>query len=158
MTASLKLPAIDPRDVPALRGSNYPDPFASRVAGRVKRRIGEALGLKNFGVNLVLLEPHAISALRHWHARQDEFIYVLEGELVLVTEAAEQVLTQGMAAGFVAGNADGHHLQNRTDAPAVYLEIGDRMPGDTVSYPDDDLSGHAKSPATHFTRRSGQDY
>ena len=100
----LKLPAIDPRDVPAQRGSNYPEPFASRVSGRVRRRVGDALGLKSFGVNLTLIEPGGQSALRHWHTRQDEFIYVLEGELVLVTDGGEQVLTRGMAAGFPAGS------------------------------------------------------
>ena len=154
----LKLPAIDPRDVPALRGSSYPEPFAGRVAGRVRRRVGDALGLKNFGVNLTLIEPGAQSALRHWHARQDEFIYLLEGELVLVTEAGEQVLTQGMAAGFVAGNADGHFLVNRSDAPAVYLEVGDRLPGDAAIYPDDDLAAHNRLAQWTFTHRNGQEY
>ncbi|MBC7779971.1 MAG: cupin domain-containing protein [Proteobacteria bacterium] len=154
----LKLPAIDPRVVPAVRGSNYPEPYASRVAGRVKRRIGEALGLRNFGVNLVLLEPRSCSALRHWHTRQDEFIYVLEGELVLVSGAGEQVLGSGMAAGFPAGQTDGHHLMNRTDLPAVYLEVGDRLPGDAVVYPDDDLAAKSKSPAWTFTRKNGVEY
>ena len=155
---SPRLPAIDPRDVPASRGSNYPDPFAARVAGRVKRRIGEALGLTNFGVNLTMLEPGAQSSLRHWHARQDEFIYVLEGELVLLTDAGEQRLSQGMAAGFPAGRPDGHCLVNRSDRPAVYLEVGDRMPGDAASYPDDDIAAQAKPAGWTFVNRAGVPY
>lgn len=154
----LRLPAIDPRDVPANRGSSYPEPFAARVAGRVRRRIGDALGLQNFGVNLTMLEPGSQSSLRHWHARQDEFIYVLEGELVLLTEAGEQRLTQGMAAGFPAGRADGHCLVNRSDRPAVYLEVGDRLPGDGATYPDDDLAARAKPGGWTFENKAGVPY
>jgi uncharacterized cupin superfamily protein len=153
-----KLPAIDPRDVPAERRVSYPAPFAQRVSGRVRRRVGDALGLRNFGVNLTLIEPGGQSALRHWHTRQDEFIYVLEGELVLVTDDGEQVLKQGMAAGFPAGSGDGHHLVNRTSHPAVYLEVGDRAPGDDVHYPDDDLVGHAGPAPRVFRNRDGQPY
>jgi uncharacterized cupin superfamily protein len=154
----LKLPAIDPRDVPAQRGVSYPAPFAQRVSGRVSRRVGDALGLRNFGVNLTLIEPGGQSALRHWHTRQDEFIYILEGELVLVTDEGEQVLTQGMAAGFPASSGDGHHLVNRTAHPAVYLEVGDRAPGDDVYYPDDDLVGQAAPAPRVFRNRDGQPY
>jgi uncharacterized cupin superfamily protein len=154
----LELPAIDPRDVPAQRGTSYPEPFARSVSGRVRRRVGDALGLKNFGVNLTLIEPGSQSALRHWHTRQDEFVYVLEGELVLVTDAGEQVLTRGMAAGFPAGSGDGHHLVNRSDAPAVYLEVGDRLPGDTATYPDDDLAAQGRPAGWVFTRKDGQAY
>jgi uncharacterized cupin superfamily protein len=130
---------IDPENVPESTGSNYPQQFKAAVSGRVKKRLGNAAGLKNFGVNLVRLAPGSCSALRHWHTRQDEFIYVLEGEVNLVANSGEQVLKPGMAAGFPAGNADGHHLVNRTNAEVVYLEIGDRTLGDEVTYPDDDL-------------------
>jgi len=155
---SPRLPAIDPRDVPASRGSSYPEPFAARVAGRVRRRVGDALGLKNCGVNLTLLEPGSQSSLRHWHAWQDEFIHVLEGELVLLTDAGEQPLTQGMAAGFPAGRPDGHCLINRSDWPAVYLEVGDRLPGDVATYPDDDIAARATPAGWTFLSRAGVPY
>nr|WP_254658076.1 cupin domain-containing protein [Pleurocapsa sp. PCC 7327] len=100
---------IDPKDVPERRGSNYPEQFKSLVAGRVKKRLGNVAKLKNFGVNLVKLKPGSRSALRHWHTKQDEFIYILEGEATLVTNAGEQILRSGMAAGFPAGEANGHH-------------------------------------------------
>src|SRR5215470_3996132 len=124
----LKLPALDPAGVQAVEGTNYPDAYKPRVAGRTKRRLGDALGLKNFGVNLTTIKPGAGSALRHWHSREDEFIYILTGELVLITDAGEQVLAAGMCAGFPAGKADGHCLVNRSTLDAVYLEIGDRDP------------------------------
>jgi uncharacterized cupin superfamily protein len=130
---------VNPENVPNSIGSNYPQQFKSAVAGRVKKRLGDAAGLKNFGVNLVRLAPGSCSALRHWHTCQDEFIYVLEGDVSLVTNSGEQVLKSGMATGFPAGDADGHHLVNRTNSDVVYLEIGDRTPGDSVNYPDDDL-------------------
>lgn len=130
---------VNPENVPNSIGSNYPQQFKSAVSGRVKKRLGDAAGLKNFGVNLVRLAPGSCSALRHWHTCQDEFIYVLEGDVSLVTNSGEQVLKSGMAAGFPAGDADGHHLVNRTNSDVVYLEIGDHTPGDSVNYPDDDL-------------------
>ena len=133
------LPALDPATVPEWTGSAYPEPFRDLVGARRKRPLGNALGLTHYGVNFVHLDPGAWSALRHWHTRQDEFVYVVEGELVLVTDAGEQTLGAGMAAGFPAGTADGHHLINRSAAPAVYLEVGDRVPGDETHYPDVDL-------------------
>jgi uncharacterized cupin superfamily protein len=154
----LKPPALDPAAVPAASGSNYPEPFRARVAGRIRKRLGEALGLRSFGVNLTTLKPSAQSALRHWHGRQDEFVYVLEGELTLVTDAGEQALSPGMCAGFPAGRADGHHLVNRGARDAVYLEIGDRAPGDAVVYPDDDLAAEATPPGWRFTRKDGAPY
>lgn len=149
---------VDPADVPNRHGSNYPSPFREMMAGRRKQRLGEAVGLKNFGVNLVSLNPGARSALRHWHASQDEFIYVLEGEVTLVTDAGEQVLTAGMAAGFAAGVADGHHLINRSALVAQYLEIGDRTPGDQVTYPDDDLMAKSGPDGWMFSHKAGQPY
>ena len=154
----LEFPALDPMSVAPAAGSNYPDAFKPRVAGRTKRRLGDALGLKNFGVNLTTIKPGAASALRHWHLKQDEFIYVLEGELMLVTDAGAQRLTAGMAAGFAAGRADGHHLVNRSDRDAVYLEVGDRSAGDGASYPDDDLVACAVPGGWQFTHKDGTPY
>jgi uncharacterized cupin superfamily protein len=146
---------IDPHNVPVRQGSSYPDQFKPRVAGRLKQRLGDAAGLKNFGVNQVTLQSGGQSALQHWHLKQDEFIYVLTGELVLITNAGEQVLTAGRAAGFPAGEADGHHLVNRSDRVAVYLEVGDRTPNDQVIYPDDDLVAKHGEQGWMFTRRDG---
>lgn len=155
---AFKLPALDPAKVEGTRGSNYPEAFKPRVDGRVKQRLGNALGLKNFGVNLTTLEPGAASALRHWHLKQDEFVYVVSGELVLVTDGGEQVLTVGVCAGFPAGKADGHHLVNRSGERAVYLEVGDRTPGDGAAYPDDDLIARAVDGGWQFTRKNGTPY
>ena len=153
-----KLPALDPASVAVATGSNYPEPFKSRVAGRRKQRLGDAAGLKNFGVNLTTLAPGARSALRHWHTKQDEFIYVLRGELVLVTDAGEQVLTPGLCAGFPAGKADGHHLVNRSGQDAAYLEIGDRAPGDGAAYPDDDIVAESTPQGWRFRHKDGTPY
>ncbi len=136
-------PALDPETVDVKTGSSYPEsypePFRSLVGARRKRALGDALGLANYGVNLVELPPGALSSMRHWHSKQDEFVYVLDGELTLITDQGEQVLRAGMAAGFAAGSGDGHHMINRSDAPARYLEVGDRASGDAVVYPDVDL-------------------
>jgi uncharacterized cupin superfamily protein len=123
---------------PRAKASNYPAEFAARVAGRLKRPLGDLFALKNFGVNLTTLAPGAASALFHRHSRQDEFIFMLEGTLTLLTDEGEQELTPGMCFGFpAAGTA--HHLVNRSATEASYLEIGDRSAGDTVTYPRDDL-------------------
>jgi uncharacterized cupin superfamily protein len=124
---------------PRARSTGYPEPFAARVNGRDKRPLGDLFGLQNFGVNLTRLAPGAHSSLRHAHTKQDEFVYILEGHPTLVTNAGETQLEPGMCAGFKAGSGDAHHLQNRTLADVLYLEIGDRTPGDGASYPDDDL-------------------
>ncbi len=124
---------------PRAQQTIYPQPLAARVAGRLKRSLGDAFGLRNFGVNQTRLAPGAISALRHAHALQDEFIYVLAGRPHLVTNAGELQLEPGMCAGFPAGTGDAHQLVNRSDAEVIYLEIGDRTPGDSATYPDDDL-------------------
>ncbi|MGL5065457.1 MAG: cupin domain-containing protein [Microcoleus sp.] len=149
---------INPENVPDSAGSNYPQQFKALVAGRVKKRLGNAAGLQNFGVNLVKLAPGSCSALRHWHTRQDEFIYVLEGEVTLVTNSGEEVLKPGMAAGFPAGEANGHHLVNRTNSDVVYLEMGDRTPGDSANYPDDDLVAKASDNGWTFTHKNGDSY
>ncbi len=140
-------------------GRSYPEPFATRVAGRVRRPLGDFFDLTNFGVNLTRLPPGSMSALRHTHTREDEFIYVVDGEPILVTNAGETQLRPGMCAGFKAGSGDGHHLLNRTMHDVVYLEIGDRNPGDTVIYPDDDI-GRALSPdgTRLFVHKDGRPY
>jgi len=137
--ASLKLPALDPAAVAEARGTLYPEPFRQRVLDRAKRRLGDACGLTQFGVNLVTLGPQGQSALRHWHTREDEFVYVLSGEVVLVTDDGEQVLRAGQCAGYPAGRANAHHFVNRSGKPAQYLEVGTRVAGDDAHYPDDDL-------------------
>jgi uncharacterized cupin superfamily protein len=149
---------VNPENVPDSTGSNYPQEFKSAVAGRVKKRLGNAAGLQNFGVNLVRLAPGSCSALRHWHSRQDELIYVLEGEVTLISNSGEEVLQPGLAAGFRAGDADGHHLVNRSNSDVVYLEIGDRTPGDEAQYPDDDLIAKASDNGWIFTRKNGEIY
>lgn len=155
---TLRLPAVDPATITPITGSSYPAQFKPGVAGRSKRRLGDALGLKNFGVNLTTIKPGAASALRHWHSREDEFIYVLGGELVLVTDTGEQLLTAGMAAGFPAGKADGHRLVNRTGVDAVCLEVGDRRPDDSVVYPDVDLEARAAAGGRKFLHKDGTPY
>jgi uncharacterized cupin superfamily protein len=158
MNAKLKLPAIDPATVEPRVGSNYPEQFKPGVAGRSKQRLGDALGLKNFGVNLTTIKPGTASALRHWHSHEDEFIYMVRGELVLITDNSEQTLVAGMAAGFPAGRADGHYLMNRSTVDAVYLEVGDRSPDDTVTYPDDDLEARATASGRKHFRKDGRAY
>jgi uncharacterized cupin superfamily protein len=144
---------------PRTRATNYPEPFASRMAGREKRPLGDVFGLLNFGVNLTRLAPGAISALRHAHSRQDEFLYILEGRPVLVTNAGETQLAPGMCAGFRAGTGDAHHLRNSTATDVVYLEAGDRSAGDAGSYPDDDIqAGMGADGKWTFTHKDGTPY
>ena len=144
---------------PSRSARGYPEPFAARVAGRVRRALGDVFGLTHFGVNLTRLPPGGMSALRHTHSGEDEFVYVLEGEPILVTNAGETAMRPGMCAGFKAGSGNAHHLINRTDREVVYLEIGDRNAGDTVIYPDDDL-GRALAPdgTRVFVHKDGQPY
>jgi uncharacterized cupin superfamily protein len=152
--------AVEAESVPPSRASRgYPEPFAARVAGRVRRALGDVFGLTNFGVNLTRLPPGCMSALRHTHLREDEFIYVIEGEPVLVTNGGETQLRSGMCAGFKAGSGDAHHLINRTERDVVYLEIGDRNAADTVIYPDDDIE-RALTPDGRrvFVHRDGRPY
>ncbi len=152
--------AIEAASAPTARpGRGYPEPFAARVAGRVRRPLGDLFGLTNFGVNLTRLPPGGMSALRHTHSREDEFVYILEGEPVLATNAGESQLRPGMCAGFKAGSGDAHHLLNRTMHDVVYLELGARNVGDTVIYPDDDL-GRALAPdgTGLFVHKDGRPY
>ena len=158
MTDPLNPPALDPAEVPARAGASYPAPFKEPCQARIKRVLGDALGLGNFGVNLVTLPPGAASAQRHWHSHEDEFVYVVAGVLTLVTEDGEQLLTAGRIAGFPAGRADGHHLVNKGTAAATYLEVGGRDPEDVCSYPDIDLH-LAPTPDGHvFTNKKGEPY
>lgn len=133
------LPIAADTIAPPARQTNYPPPFAARVAGRMKRKLGDHFGLSRFGVNLTELAPGAVSALAHHHSRQDEFVYVLEGTVTLVLGDREHRLGPGDCMGFRAGNGIAHQLVNRSGAPVRYLEIGDRSEGDTVEYPHDDL-------------------
>jgi uncharacterized cupin superfamily protein len=119
---------LDPANLTPRMGSIYPAPFAAPVTGREKRALGDPLGLTQFGVNLVTLGPGSWSSQRHWHENEDDFIYVLEDEVSLVTDEGETVLRPGMAAGFAAGARDGHHLVNRGLVPARYLEVGTPAP------------------------------
>ncbi|MEP6702499.1 MAG: cupin domain-containing protein [Betaproteobacteria bacterium] len=159
MTAQKTPAAAVAADVPKRKlTTGYPEPFASRVAGREKQQLGELFGLKNFGVNLTRLLPGAHSSMRHAHAKQDEFVYVLAGRPVLHTNGGATRLEPGMCAGFAAGNGDAHHLLNDTAEDVVYLEIGDRTPGESVEYPDDDLQLVMVDGKLRYTRKDGSPY
>lgn len=158
MTKQKNLTAINAADAPIrIKESNYPEPFASRMAGRQKRSLGDLFSLSNFGVNLTRLAPNAISALRHAHTKQDEFIYILEGSPTLCTDEGRTQLFPGMCAGFKAGTG-GHHLINETSEEVVYLEVGDRTPGDEGIYPDDDLQAILENDMWKFTHKDGTPY
>jgi uncharacterized cupin superfamily protein len=145
--------------LPARTDSGYPEPFRSRVLPREKRALGDAFGLTGFGVNLTTLAPGKESSMRHWHSHEDELIYVLEGEVVLVTDAGEETLNAGMVAGFRAGDPNGHHLVNRSQHPAVYLEVGGRDTRDVARYPDVDLHCEALAAGTYrFSHANGEPY
>src|ERR1700759_5357427 len=138
--AKPQIPILAAEAPPRPFRTNYPEPFASRMAGRDKRPLGDLFGLANFGVNITRLAPGGASALRHAHTKQDEFIYILEGRPTLVTNAGRTALKPGACAGFKAGTGDAHCLVNETGADVVYLEIGDRTAGDAVEYPYDELA------------------
>lgn len=151
--------AIRARDVEARVGTSYPEPFRKNVRARSKRILGDLFGLKNYGVNLVDLEPGSWSSQRHWHTREDEFIYVVSGEVTLITDEGEQVLTTGMVAGFPAGSSNGHHLVNKSDDVASFLEIGDRIAEDECYYPDIDMQLVSDGRGGRvFTHRDGTPY
>jgi Uncharacterized conserved protein, contains double-stranded beta-helix domain len=149
---------IDITAAPEAKGTRYPAPYDAPCLDRVRRRLGDAAGLTQFGVNLLTLMPGVWSAQRHWHVEEDEFVFVVSGEVVLVTDAGEEVLKAGDCAGFARNLADGHHLQNRSGAPAVVLEIGTRTPGDTDTchYPGIDLIWNG--PQGAYTHLSGEAY
>jgi uncharacterized cupin superfamily protein len=151
--------AVIAAEVPARsRPSVYPEPFASRMAGREKRQLGDLFGLNNFGVNLTRLAPNAVSALRHAHTKQDEFVYILQGRPTLHTDEGRTRLSPGMCAGFKAGTGNGHCLINETAEQVVYLEVGDRTPGDEGTYPDDDLKALLVEGKWKFVHKDGTPY
>jgi len=149
---------IDVAALPAIVGTTYPTPFDAPCRARQRKKLGDAAGLSQFGVNLLVLPPGAWSSQRHWHTGEDEFVYVLAGEVVLVSDAGEEVLRPGDAAGFKAGDGDGHCLQNRSAAEARLLEIGTRAQGSTAYYPDIDMVAPPGGEPAPYTRRDGTPY
>ncbi len=141
-----------------VKPTNYPEPFASRMVGRRKHSLGDLFGLTNFGVNLTRLAPAAASALRHAHTKQDEFVYILQGHPTLHTDEGRTRLSPGMCAGFRAGTGNGHRLVNETEEDVLYLEVGDRTPGDEGSYPDDDLRAQLVDGGWKFLHKDGTPY
>ena len=147
---------FDPLDVPESNATGYPEPYRAANQRRWNRRLGEHAGLTNFGVNLTRIEPGGQSSCRHWHARQDEFVYVLQGTVELETNAGTEVLRAGMCAGFPAGTGNAHRFVNRSDADVLLLVAGDRTAGDEVTYPDIDMHGRMAPDGRYvFTRKDG---
>ena len=149
---------IDPARLPTITGTLYPPPYDEPCRARVRTRLGDVAGLTQFGVNLLRLPPAAWSSQRHWHTGGDEFVYVLSGEVVLVTDGGEEVLRAGDTAGFPAGDTNGHCLQNRSSADARVLEIGTRVPGEMAYYSDIDMVAQTGGDRTVYTRRDGTPY
>lgn len=160
MSADPKLPVVMVAMEVPLRtvASSYPEVFARRMQGREKRQLGSLFGLTDFGVNLTRLASGAMSALRHAHTRQDEFVYILEGHPTLRTDEGDTALAPGMCAGFKAGTGNAHHLVNLSDEDVLYLEIGDRSSGDSASYPDDDLQALLEDGRWRFLHKDGSEY
>jgi uncharacterized cupin superfamily protein len=152
------MPKIDVAGVSVKSRTYYPAPFDAAVKGRSWRALGEAAGLTQFGVNLVRLNPGAASSQRHWHENEDEFLLVLEGELVLVEDEGETVLRSGDAAGFKAGVPNGHHLLNRSDLDALFLVVGTRAPTERGHYPDIDLAYEKTAAGSRFTNKAGEPF
>ena len=153
MAKKIRIDAIQ-----AIVGSLYPPPFHIPCRARERKKLGDAAGLTQFGVNLLTLPPGAWSSQRHWHTTEDEFVYVVKGEVTLVTDAGPEILGAGDAAGFKAGDGNGHCLQNHTEAVALVLEVGSRMPGDSANYPDIDLVVPPGQKPAIFTHRDGKPY
>ena len=149
------MPVIDPAAVPVKTGSIYPEPYAAMMQGRSSLRLGQAGGLTQFGVNLVMLEPGAMSSLRHWHLHEDEFVMVTKGDCVLVQDAGETVMRPGDCAAFPAGTPDGHHFINRSDQPAHFLVVGTKAPREVATYSDVDLVVQMEAGRAEFTYKDG---
>lgn len=149
------MPVIDVDGVPERTGSIYPEPYATQMGRRSSRALGRAGGLTQFGVHLVTIQPGGVSSLRHWHHNEDEFVWMVSGELVLVQDHAESVMRPGMAAAFPAGDQDGHHFVNRSDAPASFLVVGTSAETETGVYSDVDLIYRREGGRTWFTKRDG---
>ena len=152
------MPKIDIANLPTDARTNYPPPLNRSVEGRIRKRLGNAVGLDQFGVNLTTLKPGAASALRHWHEKEDELVYVLQGEVVLVEDNGETVLTPGDAAGFKANVANGHQLVNRSARDVVYLEIGTRSRHERAHYPGIDLVMVRDESGARYTHQNGEPY
>jgi uncharacterized cupin superfamily protein len=152
------MPKINIAGLPADTRTGYPPPYDRVVVGRERKRLGNAAGLDQFGVNLTTLKPGAASALRHWHEHEDELIYILEGEAVLIENEGETMLTAGDAAGFKANSRNGHQLVNRSDRDVVYLEIGARSKLESVDYPDVDLKVVRDDKGMRYTHKNGDPY
>ena len=153
MKKSIDITALTP-----VVGTTYPPPFDAPCRGRERKKFGDAAGLTQFGVNLCRLPPGAWSSQRHWHTGEDEFVYVLSGEVVLVTDGGEEILRAGDAAGFPANDANGHCFQNRSDREAQILEVGTRVTGDMAYYPDIDMVAPAGGKPAAYTHRDGTPY
>lgn len=138
--------------------TRYPQPFASMVRGRTKRRLGEHFGLETFGVNLVRMAPGCVSSVRHYHTTEDEFVYILSGTATLITDEEELLVGAGMCAGFKAGSGQSHQLANRSQAEVVFIEVGTRLDSDAVVYPYDDLALKAEAGNFVFTHKDGRPY
>ena len=152
------MPVLDLAKVPVKTGSIYPEPYASMMKGRSSLRLGDAGGLTQFGVNLVTLEPGALSSLRHWHLNEDEFVMVTEGECILVQDAGETVMRPGDCAAFPAGSTDGHHFINRTDTVAKFLVVGSKAPREVATYSDVDRRVEIEGGKARFTYTDGSDW
>jgi uncharacterized cupin superfamily protein len=152
------MPKIDVATLPVDTRTGYPKPFDRVVVGRERKRLGNAVGLDQFGVNLTTLKPGAASALRHWHEKEDEFVYILEGEVVLIEDGGECVLKPGDAAGFKANSRNGHQLVNRGSRDAVYLEVGTRSRHERVDYPGVDLMVVRDDNGMRYTHKNGEPY
>jgi uncharacterized cupin superfamily protein len=150
------MPVIDPEKAELLNRSGYPAPHAAEMKKRWSKRLGDIAGLTQFGVNLVTIEPGGMSSLRHWHEVEDEFLYMIEGELVLVENGSETVMNAGDMAGFKAGDPNGHHLVNRSQADAKFLVVGTRSPNETAHYSDIDMIFQRKDGRGWFTHRNGK--
>lgn len=152
------MPVIDQSKCPVKTGSIYPAPYAEMMAGRSSLRLGQAGGLTQFGANLVMLQPGALSSLRHWHRHEDEFVMVTEGECVLVQDAGEVLMRVGDCAAFPAGDPDGHHFVNRSDRLAKFLVVGTKAPAEVATYSDVDFQVHQGGETPRFSYRDGTDW
>jgi uncharacterized cupin superfamily protein len=152
------MPKLDLTHVPVKTGSIYPEPYAAMVAGRTSLRLGDAGGLTQFGVNIVILQPGALSSLRHWHLNEDEFVMVIEGECIMVTDAGETPMRVGDCAAFPAGSTDGHQFRNDTAQVARFLVVGTKAKAEVATYSDVDLQVHIESGRARFTYKDGTDW
>jgi uncharacterized cupin superfamily protein len=150
------MPKIDMAALPVRQGSGYPPPFDAPCAARTRRRLGVAGGLRDFGVNLMTLPPGSWSSQRHWHSHEDEFVYVLEGELTLIEDGSEAVLRAGDCATFPKGTGNGHHMINKSSAMAIYLEVGSRSPEDLTTCSDVDMK--SSNADGRFVHKDGRPY